>query len=300
MSDSFRERVVIITGGSSGIGAELARQLGSLGARVGLTARRVEKLEAVADQVRKAGGYAAVAPADAADSSATRAAIGRLIDDLGPPDVLIVNAGIGRTYPVMDLTAEAVEGILKVNAIGAVAAIEAVLPHMLMRRQGQIVGISSLASFRGLARTGVYAGSKAFLSTMLESLRVELKPRGIAVTTVHPGYIRTPMTEGSRAPQPFLMDVEPATRIIVKGIAARRRRIDFPWPAAFLMGLGALVPAPLFDFVATRALPREDRSSRKAARPIPENSVNGDDSSGQNDPIEVKNRSPHVPVGNPR
>ncbi len=245
-------QTAIVTGASSGIGAELARQLAASGVKVGLTARREAKLEALAEMIRKEGGTAAVAPADAADPEATRRACFRLAEALGPIDLLVANAGLGLTMTATDFSAEAFERMVRVNVLGASYAIEAVLPGMLQRGRGHLVGISSLAAYRGLPGTAGYCATKAALSTLLEGLRVELRGRGIAVTTVHPGFVRTPMTAGADHPQPFLMEVGPAARIILKGIAARRREVAFPLPMAAFMGFVRRLPNPLYDRLARR------------------------------------------------
>lgn len=250
----MKGRIAVVTGASSGIGAELARQLAASGASVGLTARRAEALESLAAEIRGRGGIAAVAPADAADPSATRAALGRIAEALGGPiDLLIANAGLGLSTPAVDFSAADFERMVRVNLLGAAYAIEAVLPGMIRMGRGHLVGISSLAAFRGLPGGSGYGATKAALTTLLEGFRVQLRPRGIAVTAVHPGYIRTPMTEGSTHPQPFLMDVEPAARIILKGIAARRPTVAFPWQTAALMTLARLMPHALYDRAILRA-----------------------------------------------
>jgi short-subunit dehydrogenase len=247
--------VALVTGASSGIGAALARRLAEEGVRVGVTARRAEALEALAREIRARGGTVAVVAADATDREATRAAFTQIAAALGPIDLLIVNAGVGRTTPALGFSAEMAETMIRVNLIGAVYAVETVLPTMLQRRRGQIVGISSLAAYRGLPGSAVYSATKAGLSTLLEGLRVELRGRGITVTTVHPGYIRTPMLEGPTRPHPFLMEVDRASRIILKGIAARRRTVNFPWPVAAFMTLVHTLPGAVYDRLAARLAP---------------------------------------------
>jgi short-subunit dehydrogenase len=240
-------RVAVVTGASSGIGAELARQLAAEGVHVGLTARRAEALESLAAQIRGAGGTVAVAPADAMDPGATKGAIAKLAAELGPIDLLVANAGLGVSTPASGFSAEAVEQMMRVNLIAPAYAVEAVLPQMIERGRGHLVAISSLAGYRGLPGTSGYSASKAGLSALFEGLRVDLRRKGIAVTVVHPGYVRTPMTEGADHPQPFMMEVEPAARIILRGIAARRRYVDFPRPVAAFMGLARVMPAPVYD-----------------------------------------------------
>ena len=133
-------------------------------------------------------------------------------------------------------------------------AIEAVLQGMLERGRGQIVGISSLAAFRGMPVNAGYAATKAGLSTLLEGLRVELRGRGVDVTIVHPGFVRTPMIEEGGASRPFVLDVGPACRIILKGVFARRRYVNFPWPTVGVLRFAQALPAPLYDRLAAAVL----------------------------------------------
>lgn len=251
--------VALVTGASSGLGAEMARQLGRSGWRVGLTARREAELEAVARSIRKAGGTAFVAPADIADPAALRAAIAAVAEALGPVDLLVANAGVGISMVGQDFSAEAFDRMIGVNLSGVGHAIEAVLPGMLRKGAGQIVGISSLAGFRGLPGSSGYSATKAALSALLEGLRADLARSGIVVTTVHPGFVRTPMTAGSSKLMPLAIDVEPAARIILRGIASRRSRVDFPWRMAALLGLVRLLPDRLYDRMTVRLLPPIDR-----------------------------------------
>jgi short-subunit dehydrogenase len=256
--------VVVITGASSGLGAEMARQFGKTGWKVGLTARRVEELEAVAASIRQEVGTACVAPSDSADPASIRQAFRTIVDELGPVDLLIANAGVGRGMSGRDFSAERFEQMVRVNLIGVGYALEAVLPSMIERGRGRIVGISSLAAFRGLPGSASYGATKAGLSALLEGLRPELRRLGISVTTVHPGYVRTPMTAGQTNPQPFLMDADKAVGIILRGIEAGRSRVDFPWRMAAILHLVRLLPNEIFDRLAARLLlGPDDRFSDK-------------------------------------
>ncbi len=245
-------RVAIVTGASSGIGAEMAHQLAQMGWRVGLTARRLPALEEVAEKIRKGGGIAQIAVADAADAEATRGAIGHLASVLGPVELMVGNAGYGEPVPGAAFRTEEIDRQLRVNVLGAAHAFEVVLPSMLERGRGQLVGISSLAGYLGLPEGAGYCSSKAALTAMLRCLRTDLGPRGIQVTAVHPGYIRTPMTAGANHPMPFAMDVGPAVSTILRGVAAGRAEISLPRRMAWLVNLGRLVPPAVFASVIGR------------------------------------------------
>ena len=221
----------------------------------------------VAAEILREGGIAAFAPADAADPGATTSAIERLVHELGPVDMLIANAGVGLEVSARNFSAANFARMVQVNLIGPAVAIEAVLPAMIERQSGRIVGISSLAGYRGVPGSAGYSASKSGLTTFLEALRPELKRAGIAVTVVHPGYIRTPMTAEQRHPQPFLMDAEPAVRIILQGVERRRPRVDFPQPMVALLTLARLLPATLYDPLAARLLLGRDTNRKRHRSP---------------------------------
>lgn len=247
-------KVAVVTGASSGLGAELARQLGTLGWQVGLTARRAVDLGVVAREIREAGGTAEVAPADASDGEATAAAFRLLVRRLGPVDLLIANAGVGLEVSARSFTAERFNQMTQVNLIGPAVALEQVLPAMIERQSGHVVAISSLAAYRGLPGSAGYSATKAGLTALWEGLRPELRRLGIAASVVHPGYVRTPMTAGQLHPQPFLMEADQAARIILRGLERQQPRIDFPGPMVALLQLAKLLPVSLFDPIAARIL----------------------------------------------
>lgn len=240
---------ILITGASSGIGEALARRLAKEGNTVGLMARRIDRLEAIAQEIREQGGRAIVLPGDVADRTAMFNNVARFIKEAGPVDMFIVNAGISQPTPAHRFDAEIFSKIICVNLIGAANGIAAVLPGMLERNQGHIVGIGSLAGYRGLPGYAAYCASKAGLWSLFESIRLDLRGTDIAVTIIHPGFIRTPLTEKNRFPMPFLMDVDRAVDHIIKAIRRRRRVYAFPWPMAMLVRMGRSLPSFLYDFV---------------------------------------------------
>lgn len=246
----------MVTGASSGIGEALAREVARRGARVGLTARRGDFLERLADEIQAAGGAAIWSAADVMDEAASSAALRELRERLGPLDVFVANAGIGLATPAGGFSAELVARIVETNLLAVARGIEEVLPEMLERGSGRIVGVSSLAGYRGLPDYSGYSASKAGVTAMLEGLRVELRPKGVDVIVVHPGYVRTPMIEHADRPLPFVVEADRAARIIANGIASRRRRIDFPWPMTWLAGMGRFLPAWAYDLSVARLMPR--------------------------------------------
>jgi short-subunit dehydrogenase len=225
---SFKDQVAVITGASSGIGWEMAKELARRGCHLGLVARRRERLEALAAELEAHGVRAAIAPANVADRPALLDAFKSLREALGPVDLLIANSGIGRPTPLEPMDMESVDNMIRVNYLGVVYAIEGVLPEMLKRGKGHLVGISSLASYKGLPGESGYCSSKVAVNTYLEGLRIQLRNRGIAVTTVCPGFIKTPMTEVNEFPMPFVLTADVAARKIVDAIARKKKVYDFP------------------------------------------------------------------------
>src|SRR5262245_16970444 len=198
MGRTFANQVAVITGASSGIGWALAKVLAKEGCKVGLVARSKDKLDVLAAEIRQAGGTAAVADADVSDRARTVAAVHEVRDQLGPVDLLIANAGVGAPTLLDPLNIDAVEKMFRVNVLGVIYSIEAVLPEMLKRRSGHLAAVSSLGAYKGLPGESAYCASKAAVNTYMEGLRIQLRDKGVAVTTICPGFVKTPMTEINR------------------------------------------------------------------------------------------------------
>lgn len=245
--------VVIVTGASSGIGEALAlRYAADDRARIGLLARRADLLEAVARAVRERGGEALPLPCDVTCASAVQDAVERTRGAYGPIDVAIANAGIGEPLPLRRFSADRVARTMRTNVEGPANLFAAVLPEMIERGAGRIAAVSSLAGFRGLPASGSYSASKAALTTLLESMRLELKPMGVSVTVVHPGFVRTPMTAPNRFKMPFLIEADAAARAIRRGVMRGRREVAFPWQTSLAMRLTRWLPDALYDAIMSR------------------------------------------------
>src|SRR5206468_3033549 len=150
------------------------------GAKLGLVARRAEQLQQLCEEIRINGGIAEPAPVDITDRFKTLEAIHGLAEKLGPIDILVANAGVGTTNSSQDLNIPGSETVIRVNLLGVMYSIEAVLPEMLKRKQGQIVAISSLAAYKGIPNAAAYCASKAAVNSYIESLRIQLHGRGVA------------------------------------------------------------------------------------------------------------------------
>lgn len=247
---SFTGKVVMITGASSGIGRGLAVELARRGAKIGLVARRAELIEEVVREVEAVGSTALALPADVQDARSMSAAAANLSAQLGPVDILIANAGIGPTRDAAQIDADEIARVINVNVIGASNSVAAVIPEMVKRGSGQLVVISSLAAYRGLPKSAAYCASKAAVSAFFESLRLDLEPRGIAVTIIHPGFIKTPLTAGREAQMPFLMELDHAVKKMANAIEKRRKRYSFPWQLATIVRAGMIMPIWMYDQIS--------------------------------------------------
>ncbi len=247
----------MITGASSGIGRALAVSLARRGAKLGLIARRAEALAEVVGEIEVLGAQAVAQPADVQDSSSLALAVDQLRERLGPIDVMIANAGIGPTKHASELCGEDIAEVININVIGAANSATAVMPDMLARGRGHLVVISSLAAYRGLPKSAAYCASKAAVSALFESLRLDLEPSGIDVSIIHPGFIKTPLTAGRQAQLPFLMELDDAVEKIVSAIERRKKTYSFPWQLATVVRAGMIMPVWMYDWVSRRNSFRE-------------------------------------------
>ena len=253
----WTNKTVLITGASSGIGKGLALEIAARGGRLGLLARREDLLKEVVEQISAKNGTAIAVGADVRDASAVRAAADRIRAELGPIDVMIANAGIGTTNHASQLNPEQVAEVMNINVLGAVNTVAAVAPEMLERKSGQLVAISSLAGYRGLAKSAAYSASKAALSSFFESLRIDLRHTGVTVTVIYPGFIKTPLTAGRAAKMPYLMEFDDAVKKIVNAIEKGKRSYAFPWQLATIVRSSLVMPAAMYDWIAERNSFRE-------------------------------------------
>ena len=238
----YANQTVIITGASSGIGRALAIALAKQGARIGVIARRAEMLAELVDQVRASGGTIAAAPADVANREELREAFQVLEQQLGPVDLLIANAGISESSGGDPQNVAGVERMMQINFFGMVYAFETGLPAMLERKSGHLVAVSSMAAYKGLPGAAGYCASKAAVSVYCESLRIELWPRGVAVSCIYPGFIDTPMTQKNDHPMPFLMSTDAGAARILRALPRRPGVLNFPKRMKLLMWLAKWAP----------------------------------------------------------
>ena len=239
---------VFLTGASSGIGEALARRYAAQGATLGLFARREAELARVAAALIPA--TVATYAGDVRDDDALLRAATDFMARHGVPDVVIASAGVSRgTLTTHREDLPAFRAVFETNVLGTIATFQPFVNAMRDAKAGALVGVASVAGFRGLPGAGAYCGSKSAVITYLESLRVELRGSGIAVVTICPGFIATPLTEGNPYYMPFLTAPDVAARKMVDAIARRRRFYVVPWQMGWLGAVMKLAPRPLYDRV---------------------------------------------------
>ncbi|HEY0063829.1 MAG TPA: SDR family oxidoreductase [Telluria sp.] len=252
---------VFITGASSGIGEALAREYAARGASLGLVARRAEVLASLAASLTNPERHAVYA-LDVTDHAALGAAAQDFIARFGGADIVIANAGVSHgTLTEHPEDQRVFDTILATNVSATVATFTPFIETMKSQASPcRLVGIGSVAGIRGLPGAGAYSASKAAVLCYCESLRLELKPFGIKVVTIAPGYIATPMTAKNAYPMPFLM---PAARFAEKAARAIEAGTSYrviPWQMGWVAKLLRLLPNALYDLALSQA-PRKKRQT---------------------------------------
>ena len=236
---------VFLTGASSGIGEALARLYAGRGATLGLVARRADVLEKLKSSLPTTVETFAC---DVRDAAAMRAAGAQFTARHGTPDLVIGNAGVSYgNITTNEKDVEVFREILDINVIGLVNTFHPFAADMRKRGGGTLAGIASVAGFRGLPGATAYSASKAAAIGYLEGLRVEMRPRGVRVVTICPGFIATPMTANNPYPMPFIIEADDAARRIVRVLDSSKRFAVIPWQMAIVARLLKLLPNALFD-----------------------------------------------------
>jgi hypothetical protein len=215
------------------------------GAAVGVVARRAELLQSLSEQFPKQVYCYSL---DVRDAAAMQAAAQDFIARAGVPDIVIANAGVSvgtLTEYAEDIAA--FQQVMDINVLGMVHTFQPFVAAMRDRRQGTLVGIASVAGFRGLPGAGAYSASKAAAISYLESLRVELHDSGVKVVTICPGYIKTPMTAINPYPMPFILDVDEAAVRMARVIERQTAFAVIPWQMGLLGRVLKLLPRWLYD-----------------------------------------------------
>jgi len=248
---------IIITGASSGLGRALARHYASFGATLGLIARRKASLEVLINELPDSDTI--FYDIDVRDAESMQSAASDFIHRYGCPDIVIANAGISQgTLTEYAEDSKIFDSILATNVTGIVNTFQPFIALMRTQGKGSLVGISSVASYRGLPGGSAYSASKAAANSYLESLRVEMYGSGVSIITVCPGYIVTPMTANNPFPMPFIMTAETTAKKIVHIIKHKKLYSVIPWQMAIVARILKLLPNFIYDRLFS-IMPRKPR-----------------------------------------
>jgi short-subunit dehydrogenase len=265
----IRGSVVVVTGASSGIGRATAEALAREGATVVLTARRVDLLQEIADDIEARGGQAAAMTCDVSDWSHVEDLAKRVGDRFGRCDVLVNNAGVpgGGKFP--DLSIQDIERIVRVNYFGVLYGTKAFLPMMLGAGRGHIVNVASLAGRFAVPGAAVYTSTKHAVVALSEALHFELSPQGVRVTVVNPGTVATegfPHRDMAERRSRLLMQPERVAKVIVKVVkSGKAPEVSVPRALAALQIFRLLTP-PFYRFALQRAVKKGMRATNVSER----------------------------------
>ena len=252
--------VAWITGAGKGIGKSTALELARRGWTVAASARTESDLETLVEEITTAGGEAHAFPLDITERDAVAEAVGRIEERLGNIDLALLVAGTYVRFGAEDFTAEAFARQIDINVTGTVNCLAPVLAAMRERRSGHIAVVSSLTAYRGLPFASAYGASKAALTNMCEALKPELQALGIDMTVIHPGFVKTPLTDRNEFAMPFLMESDEAARRIADGLDRRKFEIAFPRRFAWMLKVARCLPYAVY-FAAARRLVRAEQGS---------------------------------------
>ena len=235
-------RVVWITGASTGIGAEVARQLAAAGVTVAISARSADKLAAAASGNNAIKPYAL----DVTDADAVAKTFAAIERELGPVDLVLAAAGTYSPVSLDTFSPAPFRTMYETNFLGVVNVLSAVLPALRQRKKGHIAWIASVAGYRGLPKAAAYGPTKAALINLAESLKAELEADGVAISVVNPGFVKTPLTQQNDFEMPFLMEVDEAARRTIAGLAAGQFEIAYPRRFVAILKFARLLPYRIY------------------------------------------------------
>ena len=256
MDSENNDGVVWVTGAGKGIGRSLAIQLAKEGRKVAVTSRTESDLTSLESETDDMAGMIYPYPGDIKDAKEIKLLINKIQTDVGVIELAILNAGTFIRFGVDKFSPELFREQIEINTMGAVNCLSPVMHDMKMRREGHIVVVSSLSAYRGLPYASAYGASKAALTNMCESLKPELDNFNVKISVVHPGFVRTPLTDQNNFEMPFLVDAEYATKRIIKGIRRGKFEIAFPSTFALIMKLLRCLPYYLY-FSATKRISKK-------------------------------------------
>ena len=234
-----------VTGASTGIGREVVLQLAQAGVKVAASARSADKL---AELEREQPGIKSY-PLDVTDAAAVGRTVEAITADLGPLDLVILNAAMWKPMGAADFdTATAIQ-CMNVNYNGVVLPLAALMPLMMKRRAGHLAFVGSVAGLRGLPKSVTYAPTKAALINLTETLKIDLENFGVKLSIINPGFVDTPMTRVNDFPMPFMVTAPDAASRIIAGLRRGKYEIGFPWTTFKTLKLFRKMPNQVFFFI---------------------------------------------------
>lgn len=245
-------KTILITGASTGIGKALAFELAKENCNLILIARRKKLLNNIKRELRNFKIKVTPLKCDVGEKADVANAYKEIKKEHTKIDIAILNAGLSRRITLKNYDSKTAEKIFGANVMGIIYWIEQLLPDFLKRKDGWIVGASSMADGRGYSGSGYYCASKAAVTNYLEGLSIEAKAHGIKVTTIRPGFVITPLTNDNKYPMPFILTAEKAAKIIVKGLKNKKRLIQFPFLLVALSKLIELIPDRIFEYLMAK------------------------------------------------
>lgn len=244
----LQNRVVLITGASSGIGWETALSFAAKSAKVAIAARSENKLQELAALIRGTGAECLAVPVDVTDSDSVQNMANQVLKYYGQIDVLVNNAGFGIFAPVLEAEMKDMEAMMNVNYLGVVRCIQAVVPHMASQKRGHVVNVASVAGFLAAPTHGGYSATKFAIIGLSEALREEVRKDGIKVTTINPGPIDTPFFDKAdfeqipKIAQRFMLKPQQVAREIVQAVQLETPQVIIPKSMATVIKVKAMLP----------------------------------------------------------
>lgn len=242
---------VLITGGSSGIGFAIAKELAAPNVYLTITGRDKDRLEQIDNELSQSGADVMTRVCDVTDSVAMQ----NLIDEAetrAPLDLVVANAGISGGSDATTSDQEKAHNIMQTNVIGVMNTVQPAIARMSIRKQGHIAIVSSLAGFRGLPTAPAYSASKVAVKAWGDAIRPGLKFDGVGLSVIYPGFVKSRITDQNDFPMPFFMPADRAAKIIVKGLERGKTSIAFPWQMVLMMKLLAALPSGIFDRIMAK------------------------------------------------
>ncbi|MFD0916316.1 SDR family NAD(P)-dependent oxidoreductase [Pseudahrensia aquimaris] len=239
---------VWITGASSGLGEGVARILAKKGCHVSITARSEDKLAAIAADFGNVTSY----PGDVTDPERLKEIVAQAEETHGPIDLTIFCAGAWFPSPITKMKVENFAKTVDVNLMGVVYALDAVLDRMIERGSGHISWVSSVAGYGGLPNSAAYGSTKAALIHLAESVRPELERKGLTLSLINPGFVKTPMTNKNDFPMPFIMEPDDAAEAMVSGLEREKFEVVFPWQLKWILKFMNILPYPLYFWITRK------------------------------------------------